>query len=100
MAKKCPNSIEIYKKGPRTHLPKVAIIQDVTSTLTAATLQFTETEINDALGSYLKIIAQCDESIEAASAQAGVSNSETLEESSVFPKRVLSPEPATGTGKR
>jgi hypothetical protein len=95
VAKKCLEIIKTYRRGSGTPLSKSAVIQDVTATLTSTTYQFTETEINDALGSYLKIINQCDRSIEAASDQnnAGAVGTGTLDRPSVAFKQALSPEP-------
>jgi hypothetical protein len=68
--------------------------------LTSATAQSTEAEINDALGSYLKIIEQHDKAIEAAAPSSNERNSETADEPSVGDKRTSSPEPGTTVGKR
>ena len=101
MGKKCLDFIETYRKGPRTPLANAAVIRDITTALTTATPQFSEAEINDALGSYLKIIVQHDKSIETAAQGNGeVNGSETIDEPSLASKRALSPDAAIGTGKR
>jgi hypothetical protein len=102
MGKKCLDIIEAYRKGPRTPLANAAVIRDVTATLTTATPQFSEAEINDALGSYLRIIIQHDKSIEAAAqgSNGEANGSETIDEPSLTSKRALSPDAAAGTGKR
>jgi hypothetical protein len=96
MAQKCLGLVETYRKGPRTPLHKSTIIRDIATLLTSGTpQQFSESEVNDALGSYLKIIDQLDRSIESAS-----SRSETIDEPSVGSKRTGSPEPVAPIGKR
>jgi hypothetical protein len=64
--------------------------------------QFSEAEINDALGSYLRIISQCDQSTGTVSGQGNseVNGTETLDGPPTASKRALSPEPIPGTGKR
>ena len=103
MAKKCLEIIEKYRTGTRTPLSKVTAIQGITSLLTSGMDELLETEINDALGSYLRIIAQHDESINVAEQNAsngGVDRSETADEPSLGSKRPGSPEPVTGAMKR
>ena len=56
VAEKCLEIIETYRKGSRTALCRVAAIQGITTLLTSGTDELTETEINDALGSYLRIL--------------------------------------------
>ena len=72
------------------------------TTLTSTTTQFSEAEINDALGSYLGIIGQCDQSTGTVSGQGNseVNGTETLDGPPTTSKRALSPEPIPGTGKR
>jgi hypothetical protein len=95
MAQKCLGLIKTYHKGARTPLHKSAIIQDITTSLTSGTpQQFFESEVNDTLGSYLKIIDQHDRSIESAS-----SRSEMINEPSVGSKWTGSPEPVAPIGK-
>jgi hypothetical protein len=94
VAERCLELIEIYRKGDRTPLAKVAVIRDVTATITAATPQFAEADVNDALGSYLDIITQSD----PPAATTGRGNSETVEsgtldQPTIGSKRVSSPGP-------
>ncbi|KIM72975.1 hypothetical protein PILCRDRAFT_15638 [Piloderma croceum F 1598] len=102
MGKKCLDIIEAYRKGPRTPLANAAVIRDITTALTTATPQFSKAEINDALGSYLKIIIQHDKSTEAAAQHSNgeATGSETIDEPSLSLKWVLSPDAVAGTGKR
>jgi hypothetical protein len=102
VAKKCLEIIETYRKGPQTPLAKAAVIRDVTTTLTSTTPQFAETEVNDALRSYLKIISQYDRLAQAASGcgDGDTDASATLDEPSAASKRALSPEPTAGTSKQ
>ena len=59
MAEKCLGFIKTYHREPRTPLDKATIIQDITTTLISGSpQQFPETDINDTLGTYLKIIDQ------------------------------------------
>jgi hypothetical protein len=101
VAKKCLEIIETHWKGPQTPLAKVAVICDVTTTLTSTTPQFAKTKVNNALGSYLKIISQCDQSGQAASG-SGNSNTNSLAalgKPSSTSKQTLSPDLAAGSGK-
>ena len=67
MAQKCLKFIEVYCKGSRTPLAKAAAIQDIIEAFTSGMPeQFSNTEVNDALKLYLKIIEQHDTLIEAA----------------------------------
>jgi len=103
MAKKCLEIIEKYRTGTRTSLSKVTAIQGITSLLTSGTDELSETEIDDALGSYLRIIEQHNNSINVAEQNAsngGVDRSETADEPSLGSKRPGSPEPVTGATKR
>lgn len=108
MAKECLNIIEIYRKGTRTPLAKADVIRDITTALTTTTPQFAEADINDALGSYLHIIQQCDPPVQAvepagsAEQRASGASDEagTLDEPLVGAKRTQSPEPAAGSRKR
>jgi hypothetical protein len=101
VAKKCLEIIEIYRKGPHTPLTKASVIHDITTTLTATATQFTESDINDALGSYLGIINQCDATEIIAGGDNGeTERSRTLDEPQGAHKRVLSPEPVIGASKR
>ena len=71
MAKKCLNFIDAYQKGPQTPLSKAVTIGDITVALTTAMPEFSESNINDALGSYLEIIEQHDKLIAAAGENGG-----------------------------
>jgi hypothetical protein len=96
MAEKCLQLIENYRKGSRTPLDKAAAIRDITAMLTSGSPQrFSESEINDALGSYLQIIEEHDKSIAAVE-----SRSATADEQGTGSKRASSPEPVVATGKR
>ena len=96
VAQKCLEFIEVYRKGTRTPLAKAAAIRDITEALTSGTPErFSETEVNDALESYLKIIEQHDASIEAAAART-----ETADEPDTGSKRAGSPDPSSSVGKR
>jgi hypothetical protein len=99
VAKKCLKAIETYRKGPWTPLTKAAVIQDVTTTLTSTTPQFTKAEVNDALGLHLKIISWCDWSAEAASGHGNseTNGTETLDKLSTASKWALS---VAGIGKK
>jgi hypothetical protein len=96
VAKKCLKLVDTYRKGSRIPLEKAAAIRDITTALTSGTpQQFPESEVNNALGSYLRIIEQHDKSVEVAA-----SRSDTADEHSVGSKRAGSLEPVVSTGKR
>jgi len=103
MAKKCLEIIEKYRTGTRTALSKVTAIQEISSTVTSGADELSEAEVDDALGSYLRIIEQHDKSIDVAARNAsngGTDRSETTDEPSLGSKRPGSPEPVTGATKR
>jgi hypothetical protein len=103
MAEKCLEFINAYRKGSRNPLAKATAIQKITSALTSATPELTEAEVNDALGSYLGIIEQQDESVTTAShhgSNGEPTGSRTTNEISVGSKRPGSPDDVSGATKR
>ena len=62
MARKCLKIIETYRRGTRDPLSKATAIQGITSLLTSAADELSESEINDTLGLYFKILKQYNKS--------------------------------------
>jgi len=96
VAEKCLELIDTYRKDSRAPFDKAATIRDITTALTSGMpQQFPKSEVNDALGSYLRILEQHDKSVEAT-----VSRSETADKHSIGFKHAGSPEPVVAIGKR
>jgi hypothetical protein len=93
VAKKCLDIIEEYRKGDSTPLSKAAAIGRITDILTSISPQLTESETNDSLGSYLRIIDQHDR-IQITASENGLGRSETADELSTGAKRPGSPDGA------
>ena len=74
MAKKCLKIIEKYQTGTWTPLSKVMAIQGITSLLTSGAGELSETEVNDTLGLYLRILKQHDKSIDICYESAKIVN--------------------------
>jgi hypothetical protein len=75
MAEKCLQLIKNYHKGSRTPLDKAAAIRNITAMLTSgSSQQFLESEMNDALGSYLQIIEEHDKSIVAIESRSATAD--------------------------
>ena len=58
MAKKCLDILEEFRRGGCTALDRVSVIGRIAEILTSATPVLPESEVNDALGSYLNIVEQ------------------------------------------
>jgi hypothetical protein len=93
MVKKCLDVIEEYRKGDCTPLSKAAVIGKVTDILTSPSPQLTESETNDSLRSYLRIIDQHDR-IRDTAGENGAGRSETADEPGTGTKRPGSPDGA------
>jgi hypothetical protein len=100
VAEKCLEIIETYRKGPWTTLCRVTAIQGITSLLTSGMDELTETEINDTLGLYLRILEQHSNVGEWNRSNKGADRSETADEPSAGSKHLGSPNPVAGTTKR
>jgi hypothetical protein len=100
MAKECLKIVDTYRKGPRKPIGKASAIHEITGTLTAATPQLTEDELNDALGTYLKIIEQHDRAVMHAMASANEERSETERETPIGSKRGATPGADDGPSKK
>jgi hypothetical protein len=102
---KCLDFVKNYRRGARTPLAKASTIHKISTALSSGATKFTDAEINEALGSYLKIIEQCDQSAEAAARTCGDddsrgSRSETIEDPPAGSKCPGSQYTLEGPGKR
>jgi hypothetical protein len=91
VGKKCNACIEKYRRSGRKPVERVGAISDIVSYLTASTPELTDDELNDALGSYLKILDQHDRSIEASSGAIPPARSETADDAPTGSKRAATP---------
>ena len=100
MARKCLEIIETYRRGTRDPLSKATAVQGITSLLTSAADELSESEINDALGSYFKILEQCDKLVDIGDRNTDSGGPEIGDKPSVGSKRAGSPDRVAGAAKR
>jgi hypothetical protein len=101
VGKKCHDAIEKYRKSGRTPIEKVEAISNIASYLSATAPHLTEGELNDSLGTYLKIIEQHDRSVKAAADSVGTATrSETAGDTPVRSKQAASPGGNEGPSKK
>jgi hypothetical protein len=100
VSKKCLDHVEKYRKGARKPVDKAATIQNIVSLLAGTTPELTEDELNDSLGTYLKILEQQDQAIVDAMTSGEPLRPETVDVTPIGSKRAASPGQQTTTGKK
>jgi hypothetical protein len=91
VGKKCLDIAGVFHKGGCTALDKATCIQQVADILTSTTPQLFEAEVNDALGSYLRIIEQHLRTLESGRC-IGLDRPNTEDEPGTGDKRGTTPE--------
>jgi hypothetical protein len=101
ISRKCLEYIETYRKGKKEPGDKAKVIREVTDALSASTPTLTNSEFNDALGTYFSII-DSHQNPPDEPVNSGASDEPSRPEALNVPtsKRALSPDPDSGAGKR
>jgi hypothetical protein len=101
ISRKCLEYIETYRKGKMEPGDKAKVIREISDALSASTPALTGPEFNGALGTYFGIIDSHQNSPdEPINSGAGEEPSRPEAHKNPTSKRVLSPDPDGGTGKR
>ena len=100
VAKECLKLVEDYRKSHRRSSDKAATTRDLIESLTASTLELSEADFNDSLGTYLSMLEQHDRSIDDATRVQREADHEEEETPLDGRKRGISPGAPDGSGKK